>query len=82
MNEIFEVLGQLDFFITGMFAFLALLALASLWDAVTGLAKPATTTRERVVFCPACQISLLSRRFESIMRCPRCGSLCSQRRER
>ena len=82
MSEILEVLVQLNFFLTGMFAFLAILALASLWDAISDQIKPSFSTGERVVFCPQCQISLLSRRFETIIRCPRCGSLCSLRRER
>jgi uncharacterized paraquat-inducible protein A len=65
------------FFLLAMMA-VGLLVVAALWDEIQGQLERWDVSREQIASCPKCQISMLANRFESIVRCPRCGILCSK----
>ena len=68
------------FFLLAMMM-VGLLALAALWDVIQGQLDRWEVSREQIACCPKCQISILANRFETIVRCPRCGILCSKKKK-
>mgnify|MGYP003591507500 CR=1 FL=1 len=82
MNRLLATMTDMNFFAAALCVFLALLALACLWDVVGEMLRPVFSSSERLVSCSKCHVSFLTRRFETIMRCPRCGSLCTPQRHR
>ena len=68
------------FFVILALVALGLVMIAMLWDMVTSEIGDWSISQERIAFCSKCKTSLLTGRFESVVRCPRCNTLCSQKR--
>lgn len=68
------------FFVVLALLALGLISVAILWDVIAGQLGDWSISQERIAFCSKCKTSLLTGRFESIVRCPRCNALCSQKR--
>jgi uncharacterized paraquat-inducible protein A len=68
------------FFVVLALLVLGLLLVAILWDVISDQIGDWSISQERIAFCSKCKTSLLTGRFESVVRCPRCNTLCSQKR--